>query len=132
VLELVLQHLAHGGAEWAVAVALPDVEVLLDAVDLDRLEHDVDRRRAEDPARGDDDREPQAAAEVQARDVLETEELLPERDVARLDGNQRLEHAAQAGRRDGVQRAVERQVEDLVEDEAASEPRIDRRGRHRR
>src|SRR5437763_1778690 len=128
VLELVLQHLPHGGAQRRVAVALPDVEVLLDAVDLDRLEHHVDGRRAEEAAHGDDERELETAPRVERRDVLETEELLPEGDVARLDRDEGIEDRLHARRRDLAQRAIEGEVEDLVEDEAAPEPCV---GRHR-
>src|SRR5262249_9145188 len=118
VLEFVLQNLADRGAQRAVAVAPPYIEILLDAVDFDRLEHDVDRGGAEDPAHGDDEHEPQPAPHVQACDMLETEELLPERDVARLVGDQGLERAVQARRCDRQERPVEREVEDLVEDKA--------------
>src|SRR6516165_9707564 len=51
--EFVLQHLSHGRPQRPIAVARPDVQVLPHAVDFDRLEHDVDRGAAEDPA-GDD------------------------------------------------------------------------------
>src|SRR3989442_2558274 len=129
VLELVLEHLAHGGAQRGVAVALPDVEVLLDAVDLDRLEHHVDGRRAEEAAHGDDERELETASRVERRDVLETEERLPEGDMARLDRDERVEDRPHARRRDLAQRAVEGEIEDLVEDETAAEPHVDAPGR---
>src|SRR6059036_1920531 len=119
-------------APSVVSVALPDVEVLLDAVDLDRLEHHVDGGRAEEAAHGDDERELETASRVERRDVLETEELLPEGDVARLDRDERVEDRPHARRRDLAQRAVEREVEDLVEDETAAEPRIEAGRRHRR
>src|SRR5262249_48440812 len=118
-------------AERAVTVTLPDVEVLLDTVDLDGFEHDVDRRRAKASTRERDQRQPESPRDVETGQVLEPEELLPEGDVPRLDRNQRLERAAQPRRSKGVQRAVERKVEDLVENEAAAEPRVESRRGHR-
>src|SRR5262249_61944029 len=100
---------------------LPHVEVLLDAVDLDRLEHDVDRGRAEEPARRDDESQAEPAPDVQAGEMLEPEELLPEGDVAGLVRDQGLEHRVQARRGNRQERPVEREVEDLVENEAPSE-----------
>ena len=102
-LELVVQHLAHRRAEGAVTVPLPHLEVLPDAVDLDRLEDDMDGGGPEESTRQDDDGQPQASARVQPRDVLEPEEFLPERDVPGLDGNEGLQRAAQAVGGDGMQ-----------------------------
>src|SRR5215469_18727467 len=48
--------------------------------------------------------------------MLETEEPLPERDVAGLISDQGLEGTVEARRSDGQERPVEREIEDLVED----------------
>jgi hypothetical protein len=93
----------------------------------------VDRGGAEESAGGDDESQPQPASYVQASDVLETEELLPERDVAGLVRDQGFERAVEACRCNCQERPVEREVEDLVEDKASAEPgvRTTRRPRSR-
>jgi hypothetical protein len=92
--ELVFQDSAHGGAERAVPVTAPDAQVLAHAVDLDRLQHDVDCSPAEEAAHGDESRELPPARQVERREVLQAEELLPERDVPHLDDDHLVENAA--------------------------------------
>ena len=97
-------------------------------MDLDRLEDEVNGRRTAEAAHPHDERELQPPPEVEPVQ-LETEEFLPEGVVARLDGNQLVEDAAEVAGRDVAKRAVERQIEQLVEDEPPGEPRVGRRGR---
>jgi hypothetical protein len=126
VLELVLEDLVDGAAERPALVAAPDGEVLAHAVDLDRLEDEVDRRRAEEAAHADQEGELQAAAEVELRRG-QVEEVLPELDVPCLDRDQLVERPPEVAARGVAQRRVQREVEHLVEDEPARELRV---GRH--
>jgi len=114
VLEFVLQDVADGRAQRAVAVLAPHVEILAHAVDLDRLEHEMDDRRAEDAAREVDQRELQSSPRIETIDV-ELEEAFPECEVARLARNELVEDGAELALRVPAQRLVERQVEQLVE-----------------
>jgi hypothetical protein len=123
VLELVLEDPAHGPPEGVVAETLPHAQVLPDPVDLDRLEHHLDRARAEEAAHRLQRSELEAAAEVQRRHLLEREEALPVGDVLRLDHDQLVEDVPPRSLRDVAEGAVQREVEDLVEDELAGETR---------
>ena len=81
VAELVVEDVAHGGAERPAPVGIPDGEILADAVDLDRLQDDLDAERAEDAR--DQDQEPklQPPAEVESAPA-HVEEILPEGEVS--------------------------------------------------
>jgi hypothetical protein len=60
-------------------------------------------------------------AGVEARDVLESEELLPERDVPRLHEDQLVEYSAEPAGGDVPERPIKREIEDLVQDELPPE-----------
>src|SRR5262249_31797548 len=118
VLELVLQHVLDGGPERRVAIPGPDQEGLAHSVDLDRRQHGGDGGCPEEAAEPDEDGELQPPAEVEGGEA-ETEELLPEREVTRLHGNELVEHALQMPRSHAAERLVEGKVEELVEDQPA-------------
>jgi len=50
VLELVLENAAHGRSTRPGAIGTPDFEILPHAVDLDRLQNEMDGRSAEEAA----------------------------------------------------------------------------------
>jgi hypothetical protein len=95
--ELVVQDGAERRAERTVAEAVPHVEILAHAVYLDRLEHEMDGRGAEQPARHHEEPELDAPRDVEAVDA-QAVQVLPEAEVPSLDGDELLEDAAQVGR----------------------------------
>src|SRR5262252_9951132 len=56
--------------------------------------------------------------------MLETEELLPERDVAGLISDQGLEGTVEARRSGRQERPVEREIEDLIEDKPTGQSSV--------
>ena len=89
-LELVLENAPHDRSTRPVAVRAPDFEILPHAVDFDRFQNEMDGRAAEEAAGQDDELELQPSSEIQALDA-QTEEVLPEGEMARFDGDQPVE-----------------------------------------
>src|SRR5204863_7839692 len=85
----------------------------------------MDGRRAEEPAGQDDKLELQPSRDVQALDT-QTEGVLPEREMAGLDGDQAIQDGPELTRRQRAQAPIERQVEQLVEHEPPRQPPVDR------
>ena len=128
VLELVREDLSHGRAERLVFVLLPDDQILAHAVDLDGFENQVNAGGPEEPADADQDDQFDASPKVEAIEAGKPEELLPEPEVPRLNGDECCEDLAEFPLGASAQSPIEGQVEELVQDEFRAERVIDGRG----
>lgn len=116
VLEFVLEDLPDRPAQGPLFVGLPHREILSHPVDLDGLQHQMHRPRAEDPADPDEEPELETAPQIEGAD-FDSEELLPEGEMLRLNPDQLVQNPAEVSRRNVPERLVEGQVEELIQDE---------------
>ncbi len=85
--EFVHEDAAQRLSERPVLVFAPESQVLSDAMDFDRLEHEMDGGGSKKPADRHDERQFEPASRIQLLE-RETKEVLPKCEVGRFDRNQ--------------------------------------------